>query len=76
MRLADYLALGGHMDHVRSLEDTLRHGAWHNEGGRSFARFPLITGAANVNHGHGQQHSRNAELGNAHQLKYPSMPAA
>lgn len=32
MKLADYLALGGHMDHVRSLEDTLRHGAWHNEG--------------------------------------------
>jgi hypothetical protein len=32
MKLADYLRLGGHMDHVRSLEDTLRHGAWHNEG--------------------------------------------
>ena len=32
MRLSDYQALGGHMDHVRSLEDVLRHGAWHNEG--------------------------------------------
>ena len=32
MKLADYLRLGGHMDHVRTLEDTLRHGAWHNEG--------------------------------------------
>jgi hypothetical protein len=33
MTLEDYRALGGHMDHVRTLEDTLRHGAWHNEGG-------------------------------------------
>jgi hypothetical protein len=32
MKLADYLRLGGHMDHVRTLEDTLLHGAWHNEG--------------------------------------------
>ena len=32
MRLSDYQALGGHMTHVRSLEDVLRHGAWHNEG--------------------------------------------
>ena len=32
MKLADYLRLGGHMDHVRTLEDVLRHGAWHNEG--------------------------------------------
>ena len=32
MRQSDYEALGGHMDNVRSLEDVLRHGAWHNEG--------------------------------------------
>jgi len=32
MRLSDYQALGGHMTYVRSLEDVLRHGAWHNEG--------------------------------------------
>jgi hypothetical protein len=32
MRLSDYQALGGHMGFVRSLEDSLRHGAWHNDG--------------------------------------------
>ena len=32
MKLDDYRALGGHMDHVRTLEDALRRGAWHNEG--------------------------------------------
>ena len=39
MDRADYLRLGGHMDHVRSLEDVLRHGAWHNEGAPSSRRF-------------------------------------
>ena len=32
MKLSDYRTMGGHMDHVRSLQDTLRRGAWHNEG--------------------------------------------
>jgi hypothetical protein len=32
MRLSDYQALGGHMGFVRSLDDSLRHGAWHNDG--------------------------------------------
>lgn len=32
MKLEDYRLLGGHMDDVRSLEDALRSGAWHNEG--------------------------------------------
>jgi hypothetical protein len=32
MRLADYRLLGGHMDHVRSLAEVLRRGAWHNDG--------------------------------------------
>jgi hypothetical protein len=32
MRLADYEALGGHMGFVRSLDDVLAHGAWHNDG--------------------------------------------
>jgi len=32
MKLDDYRALGGHMDHVRTLEDALCRGAWHNEG--------------------------------------------
>ena len=32
MRLADYAALGGHLDAVRSLADTLAHGAWHADG--------------------------------------------
>ncbi len=32
MRLADYAALGGHMDHVMPLEQVLRQGAWHDDG--------------------------------------------
>ena len=32
MRRDDYAALGGHLRHVRSLEDVLRTGAWHNDG--------------------------------------------
>lgn len=32
MRLADYQALGGHMEYVRSLASVLQSGAWHNEG--------------------------------------------
>ncbi|MFC7518347.1 6-hydroxynicotinate reductase [Herbaspirillum sp. GCM10030257] len=32
MRLADYQALGGHMEYVRPLSSVLQSGAWHNEG--------------------------------------------
>ncbi len=32
MKLDDYRAIGGHMGYVRSLADTLAHGAWHNDG--------------------------------------------
>ena len=32
MALSDYRALGGHMGHVRTLEETLRSGAWHDDG--------------------------------------------
>lgn len=32
MRLDDYRALGGHMEHVRSLDSVLRRGAWHDDG--------------------------------------------
>jgi 6-hydroxynicotinate reductase len=32
MLLSDYRALGGHMDHVRTLGEVLRRGAWHNDG--------------------------------------------
>jgi hypothetical protein len=32
MRLSEYQRLGGHMEQVRSLADTLAHGAWHNDG--------------------------------------------
>lgn len=32
MTRADYEAQGGHMDFVRSLEEVLRCGAWHNDG--------------------------------------------
>ena len=39
MRLSDYQALGGHMGFVRSLDDTLRHGAWHNDGAPTQLRW-------------------------------------
>lgn len=32
MALSDYRALGGHMAHVRTLDEALRSGAWHNDG--------------------------------------------
>jgi hypothetical protein len=32
MKRDDYQALGGHMEYVRTLEEVLRRGAWHNEG--------------------------------------------
>ena len=32
MKLADYSALGGHMEYVRPLSSVLDTGAWHNEG--------------------------------------------
>jgi hypothetical protein len=41
MRLSDYQALGGHMEPVRSLEDALRHGAWHNDGAPTGRRWVL-----------------------------------
>jgi hypothetical protein len=39
MRLEDYLALGGHAGHVRSLADTLARGAWHGDGAPTARRF-------------------------------------
>ncbi len=39
MRLADYRALGGHVDYVRPLEQVLRAGAWHNEGAPTGRRW-------------------------------------
>ena len=39
MRLADYRALGGHMDHVRPLEEVLRRGAWHHDGAPTARRW-------------------------------------
>ncbi|HSV53339.1 MAG TPA: 6-hydroxynicotinate reductase [Burkholderiaceae bacterium] len=41
MRQADYAALGGHMEYVRSLEQVLRVGAWHNEGAPTQLRWAL-----------------------------------
>jgi hypothetical protein len=32
MRMDHYAALGGHVDQVRSLQDVLTTGAWHNDG--------------------------------------------
>lgn len=42
MRLSDYEALGGHMGYVRSLADTLRHGAWHNDGAPTQLRWQRV----------------------------------
>jgi hypothetical protein len=39
MRLDDYCRLGGHAGQVRSLEDVLRHGAWHNDGAPTARRW-------------------------------------
>ncbi len=32
MRLADFAALGGHVDHITPLAEALRRGAWHDDG--------------------------------------------
>lgn len=45
MKLDDYRALGGHMDHVRSLDDALRRGAWHNEGAPVARQWVSLSGA-------------------------------
>jgi hypothetical protein len=41
MRLADYRALGGHMDYVRPLQEVLRVGAWHNDGAPTGRRWTV-----------------------------------
>ena len=46
MRLDDYRRLGGHMEQVRSLEQTLATGAWHNDGAPG-ARYWLQHPAGN-----------------------------
>ena len=46
MRLDDYQALGGHMEHVRPLAQVLAQGAWHNDGAPS-ARHYIAHSAAN-----------------------------
>ncbi|MBC7483544.1 MAG: 6-hydroxynicotinate reductase, partial [Rhizobacter sp.] len=45
MRLADYRALGGHMGHVRRIEDVLARGAWHSDGAPTARRFEAIAPA-------------------------------
>ncbi|HEV2609203.1 MAG TPA: 6-hydroxynicotinate reductase [Noviherbaspirillum sp.] len=45
MKLADYQALGGHMEYVRTLASVLETGAWHNEGaptGRKWVQQPSV----------------------------------
>ena len=39
MRLADYQALGGHTEQIRSLDDVLRHGANHDDGAPTARRW-------------------------------------
>ncbi len=45
MRLDEYQALGGHMEHVRSLDDALARGAWHNDGAPTARRWVANAGA-------------------------------
>jgi hypothetical protein len=45
MRLADYQALGGHMEYVRPLEEVLRVGAWHNDGAPTARRWTVRSSA-------------------------------
>ncbi|MDA7419073.1 6-hydroxynicotinate reductase [Xenophilus arseniciresistens] len=47
MRLADFAALGGHVDHVMSLEQALRRGAWQDDGAPQARRW-VAPGADNV----------------------------
>ncbi len=45
MKLADFEALGGHMEYIRSLFSALDTGAWHNEGapaGRKWLQQPAV----------------------------------
>jgi hypothetical protein len=46
LRLADYRALGGHMDAVRSIADALAHGAGHGDGAPTARRW-VAADAAN-----------------------------
>ena len=41
MRLSDYQALGGHMGFVRTLDDSVRNGAWHNDGAPTHMRWEI-----------------------------------
>jgi 6-hydroxynicotinate reductase len=45
MTLDDYRALGGHMQHVRSLGDALARGAWHSDGAPTARRFEALPAA-------------------------------
>ena len=44
MKLDDYRDLGGHMEHVRSLDDALARGAWHNDGAPTGAALRAAAG--------------------------------
>jgi 6-hydroxynicotinate reductase len=41
----DFAALGGHLDQVRSLDDALARGAWHDDGAPTARRFEPLPGA-------------------------------
>jgi hypothetical protein len=45
MTLSDYQALGGHIEHVRSLGDALARGAWHDDGAPTARRFEALPAA-------------------------------
>jgi len=45
MRLDDYRELGGHTEYVRSLDDALARGAWHDDGAPTARRFEPLPAA-------------------------------
>jgi len=45
MRLDDYRELGGHTEYVRSLDDALARGAWHDDGAPTARRFERLPAA-------------------------------
>jgi hypothetical protein len=47
MKLSDYQALGGHMGFVRTLDDSLLKGAWHNDGAPTQLKWETPPAGAN-----------------------------
>ncbi|MDI9350194.1 MAG: 6-hydroxynicotinate reductase [Candidatus Symbiobacter sp.] len=44
MRLGDYLDLGGHADQIRTLDQAMQYGAWHDDGAPKSRRMRAMAG--------------------------------